>query len=92
MTWNEELTVALGIFSGTFEGDHDFIYSQALAAIPVLNPVFTITFVPFSEENDWEVQTMFTFWCFQFQNTSAGQKSSCWSFQTTSAVNWEEIW
>lgn len=86
VTWNEELAVALGIFSDTFEGDHDFIYSQALAAITVLNPVFAITFVLFSEENDREAQTVFTFWCFHFQNTSAGQKSSCWSFQTTSAV------
>lgn len=67
VTWNEELTVALGIFSDAFEGDHDFIYSQALAAITVLNPVFTITFVLFSKENDWEVQTMFTFWCLHFQ-------------------------
>lgn len=92
MTWNEELSVALGVFRDAFEGDRDYVDSQALAAIIVLKPVFTVTFVLFSEENDWEVQTIFTFWCFLFQNTFAGQESSPWSLQMTFVVRREEIW
>lgn len=84
VTWNEELD--FGRLSDAFEGDHDFFCSQTLAAIIILKPIFAVTFVMFREENDWQVQTISTYWCFHFQNTSTGQERSRWSLQMNFAV------